>query len=148
VTEGPWKRLARSDLGVELSYPDPTARGRPVQRDDEPFRRYPRVHLSSPDRRELYVELVRFDDLAPDDEYREHRALLEQRFGVDSVTALTETTFRGWPAWAYGFRWEEDGVPMERSALLLTVGGDTYRLLYDPRSELNARVLSGLTLAG
>jgi hypothetical protein len=93
---------------------------------------------------ELYVELVRFQDLAPEDEYLSHRQVLEQRFGPGAVTELTQTTLRGLPAWSYGFRWE-DG---ERSVLLLQVDEDTYRVIHDPRSPLNADVIATLRLLG
>jgi len=147
VTEAGWKRIARPDLGLELCYPDPTPSGRPVDRDDEPFRRHRRVHLSSTDRCELYVEVVRFDDLSPQDEYREHRAYLEERLGAGSVTELTETGVGGQTAPAYAFRWDEEGGSMERSVLLLTAAGVTYRVIFDPRSELNRRIVAGLTPA-
>jgi hypothetical protein len=35
---------------------------------------------------------------------------------------------------------------MERSVLLLRVGRDTYRIIYDPRSELNTEVIATLTI--
>ena len=68
---------------------------------------------------------------------------LEQRFGADSITALTETSLLERPAWAYAFRWDEG----ERSVLLLQVARDTYRIIYDPRSKLNTHVIATLTIA-
>ena len=65
-----WTRLAKPGFLFEFSYPDPTPDGQAVVRDEQPFREYARVHLSSPDRRELYLEVVRFDDITPEDEYR------------------------------------------------------------------------------
>ena len=96
--------------------------------------------MTSPGSDELYVELIRFRDLAPEDEYLNHLPFLEQRFGPGAVTELTETTLRGLPAWSYGFRWD-DG---ERSVLLLRVDDDTYRVIHDPRSPLNADVVATL----
>jgi hypothetical protein len=43
-------------------------------------------------------------------------------------------------AWTYGFRWERG----ERVVLLLQVDDDTYRVIHDPRSELNAEVVATL----
>jgi len=138
-----WERFTRPGFAVAFSYPALTPQGQVVERDEEPFRNYARVHLSSPDRHELYVEVVRFDDLAPRDEYLQHRPYLEQRFGPGSITALTETTLQERPAWAYAFHWD-DG---ERSVLLLPVAGDTYRVIYNPRSELNAQIVATLSIA-
>jgi len=132
---------------VEFSYPAVTPKGHAVERTEERTEDHrgdmERVHLTSRDSRELYVEVVRFRELAPQDEYLHHRPYLEQRFGADSVTALAETSLREWPAWAYAFRWNEG----ERSVLLLQVASDTYRIIYDPRSELNAQVIATLTVA-
>jgi hypothetical protein len=143
-----WKRFARPGFLLEFGYPDPTPNGQAVERDEDPFRSYARVHLSSPDRSELYFEVVRFGARAPEDEYLEHRPHLEGRFGTDSVTALTETRLLGRPAWAYSFRWDEEGRPMERAVLMLQVAGETYRIIYDPRSPLNDRVIATLAVAG
>ena len=142
-----WQRFTRPGFAVEFSYPPVTPRGHSVERSEEPFRDYARVHLSSPDRQELYVEVVRFHELQPEDEYRQHRAYLEQRFGSDSITPLARTKLLEWPAWAYGFRWDEGDRPMERAVLLLDIAGDTYRVIYDPRSPVNAQVLRTLELS-
>jgi hypothetical protein len=142
-----WRRFTRPRFAIEFSYPDVTPQGQTVERDDEPFREYARVHLASPDAQELYLEVVRFHDLAPADEYEQHRPHLEKRFGADSITPLTETTVRERPAWAYAFRGDVEGRSIERAALLLEIGGDTYRLIYDPRSALNAQVLTTVTFA-
>jgi hypothetical protein len=139
-----WNRFARPGFLLEFCYPDPVADGRPVARDERPFSGYSRVHLSSPDRSELYFEVVRFDDLTPQDEYRLHRPHLEQRFGADSISPLTEARLGDWPAFAYSFGWVEAERAMKRSVLLVEVRGESYRIIFDPRSELNTRVIATL----
>jgi hypothetical protein len=140
-----WRRFDRPGFLLEFSYPDPTPNGQAVDRDDKSFLGYARVHLSSPDRRELYLEVVRFHDVTPRDEYRLHRRHLVQRFGADSIRLLTETSVGDWPARSYGFGWVEEGRSVERSVLLIQLGGETYRIIFDPSSELNARVIATLT---
>jgi hypothetical protein len=142
-----WTRFTQAGFLLEFSYPDPTPDGQTVVRDEQSFRGYKRVHLSSPDRREFYLEVVRFHDLVPQDEYRQHKLYLEQRFGADSISSLTDTRLRDWPASAYSFGWTEEGRSVERSVLLVQVAGETYRIIFDPRSELNARVIATLTKA-
>jgi hypothetical protein len=71
---------------------------------------------------------------------------MEQRFGAEAVTELTSTSLQGLQAWTYGFRWDEEDGQMERAALLLPVAGATYRTIYDPRSDLNDRVIATLTV--
>ena len=135
-----WQPFSRRGWSIQFDYPDPTPQGFAIRRDETPFRANERVHLSSPESQELYFEVVRFRELAPEDEYTSHKPYLEQWFGTDSVTALTETSLHGRPVLTYAFRW--DGG--ERSVLLLQEGGDTYRVIYDPRSPLNADVLATL----
>jgi hypothetical protein len=82
--------------------------------------------------------VVRFPDLAPREEYEHHRSYLEQRFGADAITALTEASLDRLPAHAYGLHLPD----RERSVLLIQIGQDTYRILYNPRSPINAHVVA------
>ena len=146
-----WQRFTRPGFRVEFSYPAVTPQGQTVERTeqqvDDPRGKMERVHLSSPDRQELYFELARFHGITPEDEYANHKPYLEQRFGADGLSELTGTTLLGRPANAYAIRWDEEGRPMERAVRLLRVGGDTYRVIYDPRSELNNQVIATLTVS-
>ena len=141
-----WQRFTRPGFRVEFSYPAVTPQGHAAEQVEEQAVDHrgdiERVHISSREGGELYVEVVQFRDLVPQDEYLRHTPYLARRFGADAVTELTETSLRGRPAWAYAFRWDEG----ERSVLLLQVASDTYRVIYDPRSELNAEVLATLTV--
>jgi hypothetical protein len=138
-------RPARIRDRIQLPRPDA---GRSRRRPDEKsFRGYERIHLSSRDRRELYLEVVRFHDLTPEDEYVRHKPYLAQRFGAGSISSLTGASLQDWPAYRCRFGWTEEARPVERSVLLLVVAGETYRIIFDPRSELNARVIATLTTA-
>jgi hypothetical protein len=145
--EPDWQPLAQPGFSVHLRYPAVTPRGHAVERTEERADDHrgnlERVHLRSRDGGELYVELVRFFGLTPEEEYASHRPALERGFGAGSVTALDQTSVQGRPAWTYGFRWDEG----ERAVLLLQVGGDTYRLIYDPRSPLNDEVVETLAIS-
>jgi len=103
-----------------------------------------RVHLSSPESGELYFEVARFRELAPQDDYVSHAKYLAERFGPDSVSPLIETTVEGRPAWGYSI----SSPDHERSVIMVHLAGDTYRLIYDPRSELNHRIIATLTIEG
>jgi YD repeat-containing protein len=146
-----WERLSRPGFALELSYPTVTPQGQAVERTEEEVDDHrghmERVHLSSPDRRELYVEVARFHGCGPEQEYLNHSPYLRERFGADAVTGLTHTSLQERQAWTYAFTWDEEGRRRERAALLVPVSGDTYRIIYDPRSELNERVLATVTFA-
>jgi hypothetical protein len=131
---------------VEFSYPAVTPEGHEVEQAEEQANDHRgaihRVHLTSPGGGELYFEAARFRDETPEGEYLNHTVYLRRRYGEEAVTELSETTLAGRAAWAYGLRRDEG----ERSLLLLPIGSDTYRFIYDPRSELNAKVLASLTV--
>ena len=141
-----WQTITLGGSAVAFMCPEVTPQGQTVERENKRTRDHrgdiERVHLSSPDNHELYVEVIRFRDLSPQEEYERHRPHLEKRFGADSVTPLNETTFGDLPAWAYGFRWSGG----ERSVLSLEVERDTYRLLWNPRSHLNSQVVATLVV--
>lgn len=144
-----WERFRRPGFRVAFDFPAVTPLGHAVARAEERVQEHPvagdfeRVHLSAPDSGELYVEVTRFPDCTPADEYRVHQPYLVQRLGSDAVDNLAETALGHRTAWTYGFRWNEG----ERSVVLLQVGPDTYRVIYDPRSELNTRILATLTVS-
>lgn len=143
-----WVRLSPPGFRVELSYPAVTPNGHVVERTEEQVQGHPiagdfeRVHLTSGESGGVYVELARFPDRTPQDEYDQHRPYLEARFGPSAVTALTETRSRGRPAWTYSIRWA-DG---ERAVLLFHAPPDTYRVIFDPRSLLNSEVIDTLAV--
>ena len=137
-----WEPFTRQGWRLEFTYPSVTPQGCEVVRKDERRGSAEGVHLSSPDGHELYIEFVRFADLAPRDEYMRHGDYLRQRFGSDSVAGLIETSVAGRPGWGYHFR----GGDKERSALLLPLAGELYRIIYEPRSGLNAQVIATITI--
>ncbi len=141
-----WENVTFDGSAVALMHPTVTPQGQTVERVEEQAQDHrgdiERVHLSSPDRHELYVEVVRFRELSPNDEYERHKPHLEHRFGAGAVTPLAETAFNGRQAWVYAFSWD-DG---ERSVLSLQVDGDTYRVIWNPRSDLNNQVVATLAV--
>ncbi len=143
VAEGAaWQQFAHPAFRLRFSYPTMTPQGRVVNRADDQRGDTVRVHLTARESQELYVEIIHFPKLSPYQEYVRHRAYLEQRFGVGAITDLTEASLGRWPAWAYAFHWDQG----ERSVLLLPVDGDTYRIIYDPRSPLNMQVLATVVI--
>ena len=136
-----WQRFEHPAFGLTFCYPDPTPQGHPVERHERRFRDHrgdaDLFHLSSPASGELYVEIGVFRGITPEQEYANHKPHLQDRFGAEAVTALTETRVGDRPASTYGIRWKDS----ERTVLLLQAGADTYRLIYDPRSPLNEQVV-------
>lgn len=139
VSDDPrWCEFADGEFRLRFRYPSITPQRHRVNRVDDKRGDARRVHLTAPDSQELYIEVIRFRYCTAREEYGRHRIQLEERFGVDSTTPLTETSVGGRLAWTYAFRWSEG----ERSVLLIPLEGDTYRVIYDPRSPLNRQVIS------
>jgi hypothetical protein len=137
-----WLEFSRPAFRLRFLYPAVTPRGRPVEITEEEHDGAHRVHLTAREGDEAYLELVRFPDLQPPEEYARHRAYLVGRFGPEAVTELTQSSLRGWPAFTYAFR----GTGLERAVLSLQVGRDTYRIISDPRVQLNDDIIATVTI--
>jgi hypothetical protein len=119
-----------------------TPQGRPVEITEDEHDGANRVHLTALEGGEVYLELVRFPDLQPPEEYARHRAYLVGRFGPEAVSELTPSTLRGRPAFTYTFR----GNGLERAVLSFPVGRDTYRIVSDPRARLNDDIIATVSI--
>jgi hypothetical protein len=137
-----WLEFSRAALRLRLRYPAVTPAGRPVEITEEERDGAHRVHLTAQEGDEVYLELVRFPDLQPPEEYERHRAYLVGRFGPEAVSELTQSSLRGRPAFAYGFR----GNGLERAVLSFQVGRDTYRIISDPRARLNDDIIATVSI--
>jgi hypothetical protein len=137
-----WQQFLRAGFKLRFSYPTVTPEGHEVDLAEEESEGASRVHLTSRDSQEIYVEITHFAGLTPDQEYAHHRPYLEQRFGAGSVGEAGTSTLGGFPVWTYAFRWDQG----ERSVILFNLGGDTYRIIYDPRSPLNEQIISTISV--
>ena len=137
-----WLEFSRPGFRLQFLHPEVTPRGRPVEITEEEHDGAHRVHLTAREGEEVYLELVRFPDLQPLDEYARHRAYLVGRFGPDAVSELAPSSLREWPAFTYTFR----GIGLERAVLSFQVGRDTYRIISDPRARLNDDIIATVTI--
>jgi hypothetical protein len=134
-----WRQFADPRFEVRFRYPAVTPRGEPVEATESQPGDGLRVHARSANR-DVYFELTRYPPMPGEDEYRQHKPYLEGRFGEGAVTDLTETRVASRSAQTYAFAWP-DG---ERVVLLVRTATATYRVIYNPRSPLNAAILATL----
>jgi hypothetical protein len=141
-----WQQFSDPDFALRWRYPAVTPEGHAVDRVDEERHGVRRVHLTSRDSLALYFEVRRYPALAPQAAYEGQRAELAQRFEHEgfAITPLEATQFAGRPAFTYSFQWSQRA----RVALLVPEGPALYRLIYDPRSDLNAQVLATVEFTG
>jgi hypothetical protein len=137
-----WVLFSDPNFQLRFSYPAPTPQGHPVEKLEDRRDDAVRVHLSSEGSQELYFEVVRFRDLAPQAEYERHKVALGQRSDGVTITELSETRLNSLPAYTYSFKWPH----RQRAAILIPKDQDTYRVIYDPLSPLNADILSSVAL--
>ena len=137
-----WLEFSRPAFRLRFLYPAVTPQGRPVEITEEERDGAHRVHLTAREGDEVYLEFVRFPDLQPPEEYARHRPYLVGRFGPEAVSELTQSSLRGWPAFTYAFR----GPGLERAVLSFQVGRDTYRIISNPRVQLNDDIIATVSI--
>ena len=97
-----------------------------------------RVLFASRDGRELYFEITKYFDLPVQVEYKRHKESLKKRLEQFSTSDLKEIRWMSQPAYEYSFKWNHGA----RIVRLIETENATYRILYDPKSPLNAQILS------
>lgn len=136
-----WLQFADPRFEVRFRYPVVTPRGKPVGATESQPGGALRVHMRSANR-DVYFELTRYPPMSGEEEYRQHKHYLEERFGEGAVTDLTETRVASRSAQTYAFAWPEG----ERVVVLVPTATATYRVIYNPRGPLNAEILATLEM--
>lgn len=139
-----WQTVTDPRFQLRFSYPAVTPQGNVVVIHEEQTSDFARIHLLSRDSQEVYFEVRRYRDLAPQTEYQRHRDALEKQFELEgfTITDLTDHRLGDLAAHQYSFRW--DGK--QRMAILIQHSSVTYRIFDDPVSPINVEILSTLEL--
>jgi hypothetical protein len=129
-----WERFPNCllDLGVRLRFPAKTRDGQPVELDDI------RVHARSAGSDDVYFEISRHAGTTAAQVHAQEKQRIEGVYSERSVGELSETTFAKGAAFEYRIQWPE----AERAVMLVERRGWVYRVLYNPRSELNRDIVS------
>ncbi|HEY5786714.1 MAG TPA: hypothetical protein VIT65_18260 [Microlunatus sp.] len=130
-----WRRVEIPDLGLAFGYPCRTPGGQVVWLDDV------RLHACSEDGVEAYFELSRHLDTTAVARYEEERDFLLARYEA-AVTPLTAGTFHEMPAHDFSAAFGDTA----RTFVLVERGRWLYRVVYDPRSQLNLAVLETIRI--
>ena len=120
-----WLTYANPRFDIRWRYPMVTPAGHSVDviEDDVPDTR---VHLVTRESTEVYFEVRRMVEIAPEAEYAEHAVLLAERFGQESIAVgpLVSEALAGVPAHRYEFAWGDRA----RSVVLLRLEATLYRV--------------------
>jgi hypothetical protein len=105
------------------------------------------MHAESPDQSELYLEVTAYPDV------RDHDRIAEgqQRFLIDhsadgKMSQVSVKRIDGHSGTWFDFRGTLQGRWKERRFLFINGPCRTYRIVHDPTSALNRRILAGLRL--
>ncbi len=131
-----WATLDVPGAGMRVRYPLVTPQGRAVEADGV------RVHVRSWEGGELYFEVSKETGVTAQQQYERERAFLERSPSPPQVSGLTETVAAGRPAHQFTAAWPD----RDRVFTLIERDGVLYRMVYDPRSPLNAQIFATLEL--
>jgi hypothetical protein len=133
-----WQDFADSRFALRFQYPKVTPQGHLVEMAESQAKDMVRIHFTSKDSREVYFEITQYYDFSAKMEYQRHKENLEKRPEEFVVTGLKEIPWMSQRAYEYSLDWSQ----ATRVVRLIEIGDTLYRILYDPQSPLNLRILS------
>ena len=139
TAEQTWREFSDPKFALRFAYPEFSPQGHPTEVKESVFANAVRIHLMSPEKKEIYFEVTRYPKLLPEQSYEQLKEEVENRFGA-SVSLLTPSTFMGFPAFEMHFEWSV----AKRFVIFFPKDGSLYRILYDPTSALNLQIRSTL----
>lgn len=140
--------LSDSERRFVFHAPEPTPTGQPVQilRDEGDGTH--RVHVLSPDESELYFEVVAYSQrIAHPEAVAQQQRFLAEHSPDGAYAPAQARTVKSLPATEFGFQGTLNGRWKVRRFLFVDTAARTYRIIYDPISDLNAQVLDSLMIA-
>jgi hypothetical protein len=106
-----------------------------------------RVHARSPDESEVYFEVTSYPMRVDHDEAAaEQRSFLAMRCADATMTSTSKTLLRSAPATEFRFEGTLQGRYKVRRFAFVDSRTRTYRIVYDPRSDVNERILESLEI--
>lgn len=139
MTDG-WQRFDDPDFDLRFDYPPTAASGEvQVHRHEVDGRR--RAHALSEDGQEVYFELRQSREEAAEEALEDLRQDVMARFPDATFGSVEPAELMGADALALTFSFTD----RVRRAVFAPFGEKLYAVVYDPRSEVNERILESLT---
>jgi hypothetical protein len=141
-----WSTHSDRDHHFSLRYPEEIS-GEPVTTRHTEENGLHRVHLQSLDQSELYFEVVSYDQTVDHQQgIQKQRNDLSERSPDGTFTAEVEQDVGSIMANGFDFEGFLEGRWKVRRFLYLDGPDRTYRIVFDPTSELNVEVLGTFAL--
>jgi hypothetical protein len=139
--------ITDSEFRFSFRVPEVTPKGQPVQilRDERDG--VHRVHALSPDESELYLEVVSSPGLMNhEDVVGQQQRFLAEHSPDGSFTHASGTIVKSHPATEFSFQGTLGGRWKVCRFVFIDSDVRTFRIIYDPTSNLNAEVLDSLAI--
>ena len=106
-----------------------------------------RIHVHSPDASAVYFEVVSFPTFVDHDKAAAgQQSFLSQNAENATISEMSEAVIHSYPAKEFRFEGTLQGRHKVRRFIFVDSPLRTYRLIYDPRSEVNERILDSITM--
>lgn len=135
---------------MTVHYPTTTASGERVEIDESSRDGMKRIWVHSPDRLEVYLEIVTYPERLDHAELyaSQRRFHLSAEGRADAwIDDLQRTELRSLPASRYALGWSESVRAMTRECCFADLPDGTFRLIFDPRSPTNHAIVEYIELA-
>lgn len=139
------KRIPDPGLGYSIRVPERTPSGHPVEILTLDREGIHRVHARSPDESEVYFEVTSYPTLVDHDQAAvDQKSFLSTRSADARMTSSSRTLVHFLPATEFRFEGTLQGRYKVRRFVFVDSQIRTYRIVYDPRSGVNERILESL----
>jgi len=140
AVETGWKVLSHPKLSITLQYPDPTPQGHSVSINERLGIGSFRIHLTSDDSDEVYFEIGQYFNLPRQSAVETFLNEITVGGAGIKIGETVEIQFASTVACQFSVQWPEK----TRLILFIEQGETLYRIIYNPASPINKKVLETL----
>lgn len=139
--------ITDTEHDYSLRIPTTTPTGQPVDIVKDQREGAHRVHAQSPDASELYFEILSAPGLINHEEaVAQQKAFLSSQSSDAAITATKQSEVHSFGTTEFDFEGTLGGRWKVRRFIFLDSALHTYRIVYDPRSEVNQQILDSLVI--
>ena len=140
--------IADEEHNYSVQIPKVTPTGQSVEILEDQRDGVHRVHAHSPDLSELYFEIVSYPaQIDHDEAVAEQKGFLSRQSPDAAITATRRCAVGTSDATEFRFEGTLQGRWKVRRFVFMSTPNRTYRVIYDPTSAVNERVLESLVVA-
>ena len=135
-----WISYSHQSLSVTLRYPNPTPSGNSVSIREISSQSSFRAHFVSDGSNDVYFEVARYSSLTAEQAINDFLKDVSQRINGLEASDVEVFMFRSYPAHRFTIHW----AAKERVVLFIEKDDALYRIIHDPTSMINKRMLESI----